>query len=92
MTVREAFSQAFGPVPEGATCHVGWGTSAVGTYLMPTYHRQHANEIASWTPLGWLDGGASYSVGPDISDRHAEAFLGFFGDDYDKVVQESQCP
>jgi hypothetical protein len=37
LTVKEAFEKAFGPIPEGATCHYGYSTTSVypGPYGVP---------------------------------------------------------
>lgn len=85
MTVREAFSKAFMSVPEEASCHI------MIDYLNENYRP------------GYISGGYSYSWFKeqrkwahhlrknsicDIADRPAESFIGFFGDDYDKVVLE----
>lgn len=88
MTVREAFSLAFGPVPDGAECFVAdeegvWAICMVGKNKL----------TADTEAMRWCDEGETgtsrrpyFPFGPDISDRPAEAFLGFFGDEYDKVV------
>ena len=86
MTVLEAFAKAFGPLPEGVDgCFVG----VLGAYDMnmePTVSRnKHVDTIyndwrtlsASWEPSG-----------PNIADRPAESFRGFFGDRYDAVLDE----
>lgn len=95
MTVREAFSLAFGPVPDGATCHVGyWEGQGAG----PVDHQVPSATIANCPPgtrVGdggaWLSRGKDFGgIGPDISDRQAEAFLGFFGEAYDRVVNGSK--
>ena len=87
MTVREAFSLAYGDVPEGATCHFAHDgfTGGWGVYFAVCYR-------PCGTSLRFL--GGQWQVlpfksikSPDISDRPAEAFLGFFGEVYDKVVQ-----
>lgn len=95
MTVREAFEKAYGPVPEGATCHVANGYPYEGAAIVPTYcirgkvfeARPYRGEELQWVKR--LDD--QYEEGPDISDRPASAFLGFFGPEYDRVVAEDQA-
>jgi len=93
MTVREAFSKAFGPVPDGATCHVGhWAGPTMDSWRMePTTHVS-----GGWpNPLNrsWDNGHAyEFPIGPDISDRPASSFLGFFGAEYDAVVNSEVKP
>lgn len=42
---------------------------------------------------GWIDSDSErQSLSADISDRPADAFLGFFGDTYDRVVMEDGKP
>ena len=85
MTVREAFSKAFGEVPEGATCHIAASDPNLNLHLWATYEAN--GEVMEPRPDKW-GGPMRFTVeGPDISDRPAEAFLGFFGEAYDKVVQ-----
>lgn len=90
MTVREAFSLAFGEVPEGATCHVAVAFPYEGSMISPVYvHDGVIYYRFNWS-TSWSEDHVSKDVspdGPDISDRPAESFLGFFGEKYDKVVQ-----
>lgn len=90
MTVREAFEKAYGPMPEGATCHIGAdccnrGWSGGATIV-------NVDGIRGWCGSRWGHAGGHYPepYGPDISDRLAEAFLGFFGGEYDRVVEEAE--
>lgn len=87
MTVRKTFSLAYGPVPEGATCHVG--CDYINTALIrPTVrHKRQSMTLNDFNK--WEDDGIGV-LGPDISDCRADAFVGFFGDEYDRVVKESQ--
>lgn len=94
MTVREAFSRAFGKVPDGATCH--------DSYLYFTEHRTAPvylfnEQVYTIIPnmrgdMVWhafnYDGAAAY--GPDISDHAASKFLGSFGQEFaNAVVKET---
>ena len=88
MTVRDAFSLAFGEVPEGATCHVAVSHPYEGSTIAATTVVD--GEVHYRYPTKWGEGSVYTGGdpdGPDISDRPAEAFLGFFGETYDKVVQ-----
>lgn len=97
MTVREAFSLAFGEVPEGATCHIGSRNEREDCeHIEPVICHMdgvlafHCPET-TWEPILYTGENAEElfdrPFGPDISSRPAEAFIGFFGDKYDKVVQ-----
>ncbi len=92
MTVREAFEKAYGPVPKEATCHIGYkfeGEDA--SFRAPTFWDEGP---WSWDEGSW---GTSRPLsseipdGPNIADRQAHWFLGFFGDEYDRVVSEDQA-
>lgn len=93
MTVREAFSLAFGEVPEGATCHFYsvWteegGKDSGAAYICNEGVRVSNRFANAWNSHLWKRFSSEYFVSPDISDRPAESFLGFFGEAYDKVVQ-----
>ena len=94
MTVREAFEKAYGPIPEGATCHIGFRSEKEDAcYRMPTITREGVFPWVwfqgRWDPTGdWPD---EVSDGPNIADRQAHWFLGFFGAEYDRVVAEDQA-
>jgi len=96
-TVREVFSKAFREVPEGATCHAGYGN------LGATYIGESIKTIDPHTPslkvpvrkasgaFEWMAFGThSYPKTPDISNRDAEAFRGFFGAEYDAALDQPQ--
>lgn len=94
MTVRQAFSLAFGPVPEGATCHFAGGCIESETLVTsePVLIHSAGVKVSNafgdrWNKHFWRKLPANVWVSPDISDRPAEAFLGFFGDRYDAVVR-----
>ena len=93
MTVREAFSKAYGEVPDGATCHIGTEDSAT-LCIYPTYYHPFYQRVMSvgMSPDGesWGISHHSLAYGPDISDRLASEFVGFFGGDFDKVVGDEQ--
>jgi hypothetical protein len=86
MTVREAFSLAFGPMPDGATCHIGnhdRDCEIDATIVDPSRPRWSLTfNFGTWNN----DDAYEFPTGPDISDRPASAFLGFFGAEYDAVV------
>lgn len=70
--VKQAFERAYGPIPEGATCHVCYGING-GFCQAPAY----INDIIyAWDDihLEW-DFISDYECGPDISDRPASAFV-----------------
>lgn len=97
MTVRECFEKTFGPIPDGATCHIGtevyqWPIrDACERAIHPTYaeiNLHSPSELNKWHPHNgdwdW------HPFGPDISDRPAESFRGFFGVAYDAALDEAK--
>jgi hypothetical protein len=95
VTVREAFEKAYGPIPEGATCHIGTmehGSPERGWRISATYYGGGDSWPASVGFKVWSKNHAyKYPIGPDLSDRQAHWFLGFFGPEYDRVVAEDQA-
>ena len=101
MTVREAFERAYGLVPSGSF-HIGCQETEHPDSLDPTPTvvqdtPDDPNDDVTWWLWKWARwvsarGEGIFDMpleyGPDIADRPAEAFLGFFGEDYDRVVQE----
>lgn len=99
MTVREAFVKAYGPIPEGAptgvvVCqHTILGLRSGPIYVpfarIPTVNGMSQRVIGR--KCGWAHDSIKdhefVEHWPDISDRPAHAFLGFFGEEYDKVVK-----
>ena len=90
MTVREAFEKAYGPVPEGATCHVADLFPYEGSEIRPVFALEGKVYHASYGVWEACFAGAE-EVGPDIGDRPASAFVGFFSGAYDDVVSEDQA-
>jgi hypothetical protein len=104
VTVREAFEKAYGPIPEGATCWLGayahhlYGIIAAPLMEVPSpaigddfsadfvYDEDDGEGWIHWDTVGATKLGNS-----PICDRPASAFLGFFGDKYDRVVSEDQA-
>lgn len=88
-TVRELFSKAFGEVPEGATCHIGatMHVSYGGENFGPFALIDDGAFVQLGTQVGWLTAYKnSEPFGPDISDRPAESFRGFFGAEFDSAL------
>ena len=86
MTVLEAFAKAFGPLPEGVDgCFVGISVPYEGTTLDPTV----TTPSAAWIYWDRWIKPRSDVEGPNIADRPAESFRGFFGDRYDGVVTDA---
>jgi hypothetical protein len=104
ITVREVFSRAFGEVPEGNSCHIGNRSEYDDCeHIEPTVCG--TNEIIAerwsfglvrWEPVVYFDGTDidrmkwDAPFGPDISNRDAEAFRGFFGAEYDNALDQLQ--
>ena len=103
MKVNEAFAKAFAPIPEGATCHLAGeegqkGDTIIGACISidgkscrwATNMKMAPETEMTWR---WHSYGNGDSVDtPDISDRPAESFRGFFGDAYDRVLDEALEP
>ena len=82
--VREVFERAYGPVPDGATCHVGYSVPCEGVSICAAYDvegRCYSSRGDDWEAFSFDE-----SEGPDISDRDAEAFRGFFDAAYDAAL------
>lgn len=89
MTVKQAFEKAYGPLPEGATCHAGFFDHAGDVLIRPTIRWAEDFETLAASPLDGRFGPGSEHIDafdPDISDRPASAFVGFFGSEYDNAV------
>lgn len=86
MTVREAFERAFGPIPEGATCHIGY-SPPMETYVLPVFAMGDKifAKFPFWKSWGDVEG---QLIAPDISNRLAESFRNFFGPEFDKILDE----
>lgn len=84
MKVREAFSKAFGAVPDGATCHV----------LTYSRHPRAAIVCEDGQVKMWSDIAKFWAITmgkvwcPDLSDQPADSFVGFFGPAYDAVLED----
>lgn len=90
-TVREAFSAVFAPVPDGATCHIGswFGASEPLTKMEAIYLVPGGWPTSLAVRQGWANHKTyEFPFGPDISDRPASSFIGFFGDAFDNYVKE----
>jgi hypothetical protein len=86
-TVREVFSKAFGEVPEGATCHIG-SQDCAGIYIGATHYVPFYKRMMDADKDKWVVSCTEDLYGPDISNRDAEAFRGFFGSEYDQALDE----
>lgn len=71
---------------EGATCHMWHCLDIDGYgYALPGYYLPGEWAYAWRREHNWVER-QEFPDTPDISDRPASAFLGFFGEEYDKVV------
>lgn len=101
MTVLDAFRLAFGPLPEGVTCHINpYYQAKFGITFFPaiswmgddpddanSMHQYRFISSPSVAWAGWIDYSKEFdSFSPDISGRPASAFRGFFGPEYDAVL------
>ena len=93
MLVKEAFSRAFGEVPAGATCHAFVQIYANGIqhdWVIPSHSDSGSVELWEVTHGWYYHPTARVYDSPDISNRPAENFRDFFGDAYDRVLDEEQ--
>lgn len=90
LTIREVFIQAFGPIPDDATCHLGTHIDD-GMYVEPVirYKSQRNNEYCSADVSAgfWRESLDDDAWGPDISNRLASEFVGLFDDKFDEIVR-----
>lgn len=100
LTVREVFGLLYGPIPDDAGCYIGADCCNRGWQEGPCVSTPNGKEddglnLDGPTALGWsekdqgwyhIGGHYPRAYGPDISDRPAEAFRGFFGEAYDFVI------
>jgi hypothetical protein len=92
MTVLEVFARAFGPLPEGVEgCYVGY-ESEFYDYAQQLPTVLASDSIRAWFEGDWCDTSDGISFAPNIADRPAESFRGFFGDRYDAVLDEVKGP
>lgn len=85
VTVREIFQMLTEKSLDVYTCHIGsWGGPTAGNFRMePTV--MHTMVGPTWPShlSTWANHGSyEFPLGPDISDRPASSFIGFFGGDY----------
>jgi len=87
MTVLEAFAKAFGPLPEGVEgCYICAEDRSVEC-ICPTLSIKGCAGAQGFFLDAW-DDMQDAAFGPNIADRPAESFRGFFGDRYDAVLDE----
>lgn len=94
MTVKQAFEKAFGyPLDETVGCHSAYG-DLNNNYLKPCISGYDGVVfVPVWSGNGdvynWVQcPSAQYAKTPDISERPFEAFRGYFGKEYDDVIDE----
>lgn len=93
MIVKEAFEKAFGPVPDGFTCHYANYSGTDGLSIEPTV-RDKKGKIYYWydSEDGYWPGKEEWketygsSIGLDISEAPAWIFSDVFGEAYSKAV------
>jgi len=104
MTVKQVAEKVYGPIPDGATLHIGYGDCMGGRniHLTVDIKNPRTDETTIFKTRVWLSGipfkeikprwlkgqTVEYVDGPDISDRPASSFVGFFGKEFDEAVLE----
>lgn len=80
ITVRQVFERAYGPLEDLATCHIGhWaGDYKKGWMLEPTTHPFGSGWPKPVDPSSTSDDVGMFTVGRDISDMPARAYLPIF--------------
>lgn len=88
VTVRPVFERAFGPIPEGATGHLGYKSDNEDSYYMiPTLVALDGTMISG--KYCYLSNQMKHeALGQDILSCPAEPFRGLLGPDYDKALDE----
>lgn len=97
MTVKQVAEKVYGPIPDGATLHIGRvyvcdGETFGLSHCVPSLpiHENIFTVYDNPMPTEWTETAADDVIGPDISDRPAASFVGFFGKEFDDaVVQDS---
>lgn len=74
MTVREVFEKAFGPIPEGATCHMGCDISHPAKPVVPVYMCEVMGAMYTYGH-GWVPAYDVEVVPIDISDHYPENYF-----------------
>ena len=92
-TVKDVFEKLWGPLPEKCTCH----TSAAYHGYEILASMTGAIISGPGTMLTRLDDEEELTIGyfensPDISNRPAVVFEGYFGDKYDDEVRNDPRP
>lgn len=90
VTAKQAFERAYGPIPEGATCHIGVD-ECLAVDIYPTVYVPFYDRVIHGKPGGFEIVYNGKPAGPDISDRPASAFIGFFDEAYDNAVRELEA-
>lgn len=94
-TVKEIFSKAFGEVPEGAWIHtaIDWENFEnknfrYGVKLNLSTEFDLMEGLCYWETgeASWIEYDMLLATSPDISDRPAESFRGFFGAEFDNAL------
>ncbi len=87
MTVKQVAEKVYGPIPDGATL-----------YELPTFDNPNSDaELCICVELprcyalrgGEMELFFANQIGPDISDRPASSFVGFFGKEFDQEIGSS---
>ncbi len=87
MTVREAFSKLYGTVPHAAACYVGYSIVGLGSFRGPVWVSAPLAYEVSSDEVTWSRIRCEHKwMGPDIADRPAHWYKGFFDDAYDALV------
>ena len=94
VTVRQVFEKAFGNLTEDAQCHIGCVVPYEGVWLdafciMGGKIYRYVGSCFRYPDGAWDEfKSGEECAGPDISDRDGYSFRGFFGDEYDKALDE----
>lgn len=92
VTAKQAFERAYGPLPGSAPLHLG---AMKDKYSIPVFGlfsmSGNVGVLIENGRIACTLASDSILLGPDISDRPASAFIGFFDEAYDNAVRELEA-
>ena len=87
MTVKQVAEKVYGPIPEGATLHPAFEDDD-GRFISLCFKHDYYVSCIYDSPPFWRMCPRTDANGPDISDRPATSFVGFFGKEFDDAVRQ----
>lgn len=90
MTVRQVAEKMCGKaIPEPIHMMAGYhGAGLVWAFVTEVENIEYVRFVPIRDDLKSISG---HVQKPDISDRPASSFIGFFGEEFDRIAQEGEC-